>query len=186
MFRNASLVLLSSLLLAAPAAAQSPFDACALLTRSEIEKVQGQPVTETKSSMPARTGFAVHQCFYTAALFEKSVSLEVTHRGPKGPAGSAPREDWKRLYHAAESPPAREPASESKKKETREEGKESGRPQRVEGLGEEAFWMGDRTVGALYVLKNDSYFRISVGGWADESVRMKKTIALARKILQRL
>jgi len=54
------------------------------------------------------------------------------------------------------------------------------------GVGEEAFWVGNRIMGALYVLKGNAFLRISVGGEKDESVRITKTKTLAQKALKRL
>jgi len=60
------------------------------------------------------------------------------------------------------------------------------KPRRIDGLGEEAYWVGNPVSGALYVLKGDAFLRISVGGEKDESVRIKKTRTLAQKALERL
>jgi len=40
--------------------------------------------------------------------------------------------------------------------------------------------------GALYVLKGDTFLRISVGGVREESARIGKSVALARLVLKRL
>ena len=41
-------------------------------------------------------------------------------------------------------------------------------------------------VGALYVLKGDTFLRISVGGVREEPARIQKSVALARLALKRL
>jgi len=64
--------------------------------------------------------------------------------------------------------------------------KESGPPVKIMGVGEEAFWVGNRIMGALYVLKGNAFLRISVGSEEDESVRITKTKTLPRKALKRL
>lgn len=40
-------------------------------------------------------------------------------------------------------------------------------PEMVFGVRDEAFWMGSRVGGALYVLKGSSYVRLSLEGTAD-------------------
>jgi hypothetical protein len=40
--------------------------------------------------------------------------------------------------------------------------------------------------GALYVLKNDLFLRLSIGGAGDQKVKLNKSIALAQKILKKL
>lgn len=179
------MLLLGSLLAAAaPAWGQAQFDACALLARAEIQAVQGEAVTAVKSSRPPRAGAAVFQCFFTVAPFEKSVSLEVTRQLSPAAAASGPRQSWNRLFHPQKNSGA---GRALQPKATAEKNKKNGGPpRRVRGVGDEAFWVGDQVIGVLYVLTGDAYFRISVGGWADEKLRRQKTVALARKIAKRL
>jgi hypothetical protein len=63
---------------------------------------------------------------------------------------------------------------------------EASKPRRIEGLGEEAYWVGTPIMGALYVLQADTFVRISVGGVREESVRIEKSKALARAVVKRL
>jgi hypothetical protein len=154
-------------------------NACALLTRTEVEQVQGDPVVEVKSSAPERKRFAVSQCFYTAKTFHKSVSLEVTR--PAQQSKVKPREEWRRLFRSSKNgvKPAKM-TPQSKKEQIAQP------PQPIKGIGDEAFWVGDQVMGVLYVLKKNSYFRISVGGWPESSVRLQKTAELAKKVAPRL
>jgi hypothetical protein len=146
-------------------------DACPLLTRAEVEAVQGEPVTATKGSSPMRPALDVVQCFYTVATFSKSVSLEVARRDSKAWPGDTPRKRFKELFHRAAS----------------DAGEEDARPPRpVPGVGDEAFWMGNAVTGGLYVLQDDAYLRISVGGPGDETVKIEKAARLAREALTRL
>ena len=67
-----------------------------------------------------------------------------------------------------------------------EEEEESAPPQKVVGIGDEAYWIGNRVGGAFYVLKGNAYVRISVGGPADQANKIKKSKVLAQKALARL
>jgi hypothetical protein len=153
------------------ASAKAAFDACALITPAEISVVMGQPVKETKGSNPTSnqtgTSFERWQCFYTVDPFNKSVSLELARNNPKG-SQSAMAEFWKETFQEAKAK------------------KKSDKPKAVAGVGDEAFWVGDNKTGALYVLKNNSYLRISIGGPDDEAVKTKKLKALAQNALKRL
>ena len=169
----------SLLLLPAAASAQANFDACSLITGAEIEAVQGGPVTGTKGSAPQRPLLVVSQCFYTLATFSRSVSLEVARRDPRVPAEDGPRAQWNRLFH----PPG---SKEDEPPGTPEREKESSSPLSVKGVGEEAFWIGNAITGGLYVLKNDVYVRISLGGPAEIPVKIEKAKTLARKALARM
>ena len=155
--------------------AKIPADACGLLTRSEIKAVQGARITDAKRS--SREGsLSTSQCFYTAEPFAKSVSLELTQ--PGGGLGEGPRDQWQRIFHRA--------AAEEAEKGEGEKGEKASKPLPVSGVGEEAFWIQTGPIGALYVLKNNAYIRLSVGGGDAAKVKIEKSSALARKALKRL
>ena len=61
-----------------------------------------------------------------------------------------------------------------------------GPPKKIDGLGDEAFWVSNRFGGVLYVLKGDAFISIGVGGTDDEETKLKKSKALAEKALERL
>ena len=155
-------------------------DACAMLTSKDIEPIQGEAVKETKLSGTSTGGFNVSQCFFTLPTFTNSISLAVTQRGD-GPGARDPRQFWKDTFHREEREKGRE-----REKEREGEEKEESPPQKVTGIGEEAFWTASRAAGALYVLKGNNYVRVSVGGPGDHQSKLKKSKALARKVIDRL
>src|SRR5580765_2417396 len=140
---------------------QPAFRACDLITRAEVEAVQGEPVLDAKDSAHSGAGFAVAQCYYSLPSHLKSISLEVTRPDLEPGASSRPRERWKAMFHGGA---ARDGARGG---DAREAEKESSEPQPVSGVGEEAFWAGNGMVDALYVLADDSYLRVSIGGAED-------------------
>lgn len=156
-------------------------DACAMLTSDDIKSVQGEPVKETKLTGGSDGGFSVSQCFFTLPTFINSISLAITQRAD-GAGARDPKEFWKETFHrdAAEVKKERE-----RKREVEGEEKDT-EPQKVRGVGDEAFWMGSRVGGALYVLKGNSYVRISIGGAADQETKLKRSKELAQKIVARL
>ncbi len=99
-----------------------------------------------------------------------SVSFAVTQPEPGDPK-SNPVDYWKTTfgrYNGKED-------QEDEEKEKAERGKQGGKkneeeeekaspPQKIEGIGQEAFWAGNRFGGALYVLEKNFILRISVGG----------------------
>jgi hypothetical protein len=167
-------------------AAVGKFDACSLLTRREIEEVQGDRLVSQKGSEPGRERFAVSQCFYSLATFSRSISLEVTRRRP-GDAES-PRAQWKQMFaRALDRAKRKEDEAESEGDGGRERGRRAvARPRGVPGVGDEAFWDGFSVGGGFFVLKGDTYFRLSVGGPDRETVKLEKLKKLARKALARL
>lgn len=156
-------------------------DICNLITSKEIEAIQGEPLKESKPSGRTVGGFAVSQCYLMLPTSANSISLTVTQKG-EGANARDPKQYWNEIFHREN---LAEKEKESKERES-EEGEKKAKPEKIEGLGEEAFWTGNRVGGELYVLKNNSYVRISVGGAGDQATKMKKSKAVAETILKRL
>ncbi|MFL5388499.1 MAG: hypothetical protein ACJ79C_07205 [Myxococcales bacterium] len=140
-------------------------DACTLLTAKEIEAVQRERPQVSKPTSQSAGELNVRQCFYQLPTFEKSVSLEVT-------SGAGAKAYWRKAFH------------EERHEEEEQEEKEQ--PERVKGLGEEAFWTGSARLGGLYVLKKGSILRLSIGGAESKDAKLAKLRALARSALKRL
>ena len=156
-------------------------DACTLLTKEEVQAVQGEPFKESIKSGKTGLGLSVSQCYFQLPQAVNSIVVTLTKKAD-GPGARDPEESWKEMFH-------REKASEEKeersaKKEEREEGEKE--PEKIEGIGDEAFWTGNRVGGALYVLKGNSFIRISVGGAGDQADKTRKSKILAQHILGRL
>lgn len=159
-------------------------DACAMLTRADVQKIQGDAVQETKPSTPPAGGLIMSQCLFRTANPSKSVSVAMAL-----PGSTSPRAFWHKQFPSTK--PSAEDAEEKNratgsKHEKKEEEEESTRPRTIQGIGEQAYWVGSPMTGALYVLKGDTFLRISVGGVREESARIEKSIALARLALKRL
>src|SRR5712692_1262371 len=166
-------------------------DVCALLTSAEIEAVQGEPVKETKPSARPTGGFLLLQCFFPTATFAKSVSLALAVPDPAKPSAPGPREYWQKQFHPPEQAEKEkdEPAAgqaKAPKKTEEERERQLRKPRPIDRLGKEAYWVGNPITGALYVLRGDTFLRISVGGVREESARIEKSKALARAALKRL
>jgi len=142
-------------------------DPCALLTADEINAVQRERPQISKPSAQPGGELMVRQCFYQLPSFEKSISLEVT-------SGRAAKAYWQKAFH---EPRAREKDQEGEAKE---------QPERVRGVGEEAFWTGSVRLGGLYVLQKGTILRLSIGGTDAKGAKLKKLRALARSALKRL
>jgi hypothetical protein len=153
----------------APPAA-SVGDACTLLTKEEIQAVQGEPFKDTKPSQKVAAGLTVSQCYFEVPTAANSVVLTVTR---KADGGREPSQSWQDIFHS------------ERRSEKKEEG-EVKEPQKIDGLGDEAFWTGTRIGGALFVLKGNCYIRISVGGAGDQAQKIEKSKALAESVLKRL
>ena len=179
----------------AATAVKPKVDACAMLDSKEIQAVQGEPVKETKLSGQAGGGLLISQCFFTLPTFSNSISLLVAQKGD-GPDAKAPSEFWRETFQKGSAEKDREREREREKKGGDKDKKAGGRreeeeeeitpPQKVTGVGDEAFWIGSRVGGALYVLKGNAYLRISIGGSGDQTNRIAKSKTLAQKVVSRL
>jgi hypothetical protein len=142
-----------------------------MLTSQDIESIQGETLKETRLSEGSADGLSVSQCFFTLPTFTNSISLAVTQRA--GDTGARdPRQFWRDTFH--------------RDKDRGEEERESRPPQKISGIGDEAFWMTSPAAGILYVLKGSSFVRISIGGSEDQQTKIRKSKALARKVVDRL
>ena len=147
--------------------------ACTLLTKEETAAVQGEPFKDSKASQKSTGGLAISQCYFELPTTVNSIVLTITQKA-QGADARDPKQNWQELFH-------REKSSEKK-----EEGKEEHGPEKIEGLGDEAFWTGSRVGGALYVLKGNSFIRISIGGGGDRAEKIERSKTLAQSVLKRL
>lgn len=165
-------------------AKQAKPDPCALLTSADVQAVQGDAVQETKPSTQPAGGLVMSQCVFRTANPSKSISVAIASAG-----STSPRAFWQKQFHSANSTSEEKehekPAAEHKQGKHEEED-ESTQPRAIAGVGEQAYWVGSPLVGALYVLKGDTFLRISLGGVREESARIQKSVALARLALKRL
>lgn len=150
--------------------AQRHRDPCRLLTDAEVRGVQGHAPTQKIPSEQPAGSFRFTQCFYRTAELSSSVSvaLGIPLTDSKR---SGPRDYWQAQFE-------RDERGKSYKKKQE--------PKRVAGLGDESFWVGDPVTGALYVLRDEVFLRVSVGGSPDQSQKIKRARTLAIYALKRL
>ncbi|MBV9928117.1 MAG: hypothetical protein JOZ96_24070 [Acidobacteria bacterium] len=176
----------------APAAGQS--DACRLLTSEDIQAVQGEVLKEAKGTRQADGPLLVEQCLYATTSYNKSVSLTLTRRNAASPAAGDPKEFWRERFGGEKEREKGEGKKETdrprgehapeRRGEEKEEGERPALP--VKGVGDQAYWAGNDKTGVLYVLKGDSFLRVSVGGPEGQQAKIEKMKELARRALKRL
>lgn len=149
-------------------------DVCSLLTSSEIQAIQGGPLKDTKASSNPQGGLNISQCYFLLPTAADSIVVSVTQK-TDGPNSQDPKQSWEEIFR-----------EDKDKDASKEEGSKSQPPERIEGLGDEAFWAPRRFGGALYALKGSVYISVSVGGAGDKASRIQKSKALAELILKRL
>jgi hypothetical protein len=160
-------------------------DVCSMLSSADIQAVQGEPVVESKASPQSSNGVTMSECLFRAATPAKSVSLALALPGKQ-----SPRDFWRKHFHSEDASKSDKPAKPAKarpqndKKQEKED--EETRPRAIGGVGDVAVWMGSPISGALYVLRGNSFIRVSVGGVREESARIKKSVALAHLALKRI
>jgi len=171
----------------AVSANRGKIDACTLITNEEVKTIQGSPIKDVKSSEQADGSFRIAQCFYTAETFHNSVSLALTQGDPASAKPRNPKDFWKETFGRFDGGAKKEEGDEKKKESLSEQEEEKGTPpKKIDGIGDSAYWTANRMGGALYVLKNDVFIRVSVGGPDSEEAKIKRSKALAEKALSRL
>jgi len=169
---------------------KSKVDVCGLLTSDDLKAVQGEAYKEAQRSDREDRGLVISQCYYQMPTMANSVVLSVTT--PKRGGGSRiPGVFWEETFHKdgeKERDRKRDRDRTKEKAPERGEAEEEGPPpERIKGLGQEAFWSASRVGGALYVKRNDNIlFRISVGGADNASSKLNKSKKLAQLILKKL
>lgn len=163
-------------------------DACALLTSKEIEAIQGEAPKENKLSGQSAGGFSMSQCFFTLPNFTNSISLSLTQPG-EGAGARDPKDYWRDTFHTEKEKGRdkdKDRAADRDEKKGEEEEEKGATPEKISGVGDEAYWVPSRVGGVLYVLKGNAYVRISIGGEADQANKIKVSKTLAQKALARL
>jgi len=163
-------------------------DACSLITAEEFNNLQGEPLKDAKAANATDGDLDVSQCFYAAqTTFSRSVSVVVTQNTRAKDPSEAMKELWESRFAAHDddkdddADKERKPASAK-----REEDEEGSAAIKVNDLGDEAFWMGDARSGILYVLHNNYYLRISLGGADDQDTRLRKATQIAKTAFDRI
>ena len=154
-------------------------DVCTLLTKAEIEAVQGERIEQIKPNARSSGGFLISDCLFRTTTPSKSISIELVMRDPNAKAALTPQEYWRNQFGAAGA------QKETKTTEAREE-RETPEARHIAGIGKEAYWVGTPIAGALYVLQGERFIRISVGGVRDEKTRIERSKSLALAALKRL
>lgn len=150
-------------------------DVCSLLTSAEIEAIQGAPLKDTKASANPQGGLNISQCYFLLPTAADSIVVTVTRKAD-GSNSRDPKESWDEIFRG----------DKDKEDAAKEEEGKSEPPEKIEGVGDEAFWAPRRFGGALYALKGHVYISVSVGGAGDKASKIQKSKALAEFILKRL
>ena len=163
---------------------------CVLITNDEVGAIQHATVTDAKSSSGISGAMLMSQCYYSAKEPNMSVSLAVIEHNPQDASAPDAKSYWTQSFHRFTGDESDEEKPGEKKEKLggveREEKEKGVPPKRLDGIGEEAFWSGNRFGGALYVLKGDVFIRVSVGGPDNEETKIEKSKTLAQKALSRL
>jgi hypothetical protein len=170
--------------------AEPKIPACTLITTDEVGAIQGATITDAKNSAGVSGGMLMSQCYYSSTEPNMSVSLAVIEHNPQDTSAPDAKSYWAESFRRSTGDASDEEKSEEQKEKRggaeREEKEKRVPPKKLNGIGEEAYWSGNRFGGALYVLAKDAIVRISVGGPDNEQTKIDKSKALAQKALSRL
>ena len=178
--------MLAALLFAVGAQGASK-DACTLLSRTTVQRVTGEAVTDAKPVMQVLGDIRQSQCFYTLPGLSSQVALTLIETLPGAKDHDAARAQWERYFH-----PAPEPAPEAAIATAENPGRKRNFPPEdewvatkstpVEGLGQEAIWVSG-LAGNLYVRQPTRFLRITLPGKLNGVQGQEKARALAEDAL---
>ena len=162
--------------------------ACDLITSEEVGAIQKATITDAKTSSGPNGNLVMSQCYYSAKEANMSVSLAVIQPSPRSATGTEARDYWEKTMGGSSGQSAGETQREGRdqKNQRGEEEEKKNPPKKIDGVGDEACWSGNRFGGALYVLKRNVILRISIGGPDDQETKIEKSKRLAEKALGRL
>jgi hypothetical protein len=163
--------------------------ACTLITTEEVSAIQKATIIDAKSSAGPSGNLVMSQCYYGSKEPNMSVSLVVIQPGFENAAGTEVRDYWTETFRRSREQSAGQAGHEGEGERRSERGAENDKknpPKKVDGVGEEAYWSGNRFGGALYVLRTDVIIRVSVGGPDNEETKITKSKTLAQEALKRL
>src|SRR5438132_12178126 len=123
--------------------------ACKLITIEEVGAIQGAKITDAKSSAGWSGNLLMSQCYYAAMEPNKSVSLAVIETDPQS-AESDPRRFWAQTLIPFQTAARGEEEPAEKKEKSGEEEERKIPRKKIDGVGEQAYWSGNRFGGALY------------------------------------
>ena len=146
-------------------------DACKLLSNEEIASIQGEAPARTQLVGESTGQLTVSQCNFLLPSGSKSMAVRVVERGT-GPNARDAKDVWQETFHG---PPLDAANARYARK-----------PQKVDGVGEEAFWLGNAKSGGLHVLTGNRYIRVSVGGQEEIPAKIEKSSKLSQLVLPRL
>jgi hypothetical protein len=166
-------------------------DPCALITGAEVGQIQQANIIGTQLNEVPTGQFVTSQCYYTSAEPDCSVTIAIVQRDPLRVSTDSIRKYWQEVYVASGEPAQAQENGHQGRKETRaggeeEEEKRAVRAIKIDGIGEGAYWSGNRFGGVLYVLQREKIVRVSVGGPSKTEEKLEKSKLLAQKSLSRL
>jgi hypothetical protein len=141
-------------------------NACQVLSARDVAAVQGARFKSAKLKESGTRDIQMSQCVYALPRSSDSVTVDLI-RGNT-------RSFWKKHF-------ASEQLASTKPRPERE-----AHAMRVDGVGDEAVWSGNRLAGALYVMKGETIVRVSVGGDVSQEQKIEKAKKLAARALRRL
>jgi hypothetical protein len=167
-------------------------DPCELLKNDEIQSVQGPALKTKHPSSVTQQGYRTLQCLYQTEDINRSVSVSVTEADPDDPQRYSVKALWKKMFAKKSKTEKEREERDSERQRSpladkeEEEEESAAPPKRVNGLGDDAYWVAAKYGGVLYVLKNERFIRISVGGRDDLTTKLRSSTTLARMALSRL
>ncbi len=173
-------------------------EACAIVSDQDVAAIQKQPITGHQGNEVPTAEFSTTQCYYTSSTPNCSVAIAIIQRDPAKTVTRSVHRYWDDIFShfrendkkaeadREENEAGREQAGNKKEGQKGEEEEEKQHADKVDGVGEEAFWTKNAIGGILYTRQGEKIVRVSVGGPAKIEEKLEKSKALALKAIAAL
>src|SRR6184192_1975434 len=120
---------------------------CVLITNDEVGAIQHATITDAKSSSGISGAMLMSQCYYNAKEPNMSVSLAVIEHNPQDASAPDAKSYWTESFRRLaghESDEEKPGERKEKRGGVEREEKEKRVPKSLDGIGQEAYWSGNR------------------------------------------
>jgi hypothetical protein len=169
--RTLRLLMLVSVLLMAAALHANETSVCKALSAADLEHTQNAKLLLVKPLQRDDGKLTTASCYFRMDPDSESVSLEIISRS-KGDSID-PREFWKSHFSEARE-------QDEQENEAREHHRP---PEKIDNLGDEAYWVDTGRDGALYVLNGGKIIRLSLGGKTPQTEKKQRAVQLSTLLL---
>src|SRR4051794_12416647 len=162
---------------------------CQLLSSQDIESTQNSILRKLNPKQFVQNGFRISLCVFQTSDISKSLQLSIIESDPDDPQKHDVHNLWEVMFRKKRNRDKKETGTKKRETESDEDDDEGGLAikdsTRIRKIGDDAYWSTSQYGGALFILRGDRIFRVSIGGAEPLSVKLSKSKVLGFAALTR-